>query len=412
MSEYRERLVHVLLLEELGSERSPDVVAAVMARIPVRATDRPRRKVWPMALAAAAVAVLIALAGYALVGRYPGPKADGDFTVVGGGAIQRGSVVETGAAGATVQLGGYCQLECDPHTQLTLEGGQRQEGIYLAEGAVTCRVDGKQGTFGVRSDVGQVHVTGTEFTVRIMDEKGAEGMLVKRMWVHVMVGAVLVSGAWGTQTVSAGEAAVVPASGTFAGLITEKGEGWLRVKAPTGESERFTARWVGGLPDAGGGLDKDMVRAIAERRVGDKVELKWVLEERKRVVELKLIEAAPAETPKPAEKPKETPKPAVTPTSSFEKGTTGTFTGLVTEKGDGWLRVKSADGKSERFTPKWVGTGTGVGGSFDKDIVKAIAERKVGDKVEIKWSMDERPRVLELKLLAAAPAETPKTEKK
>ncbi len=91
-------------------------------------------------------------------------------------------------------------------------------------------------------------------------------------------------------------------SGTVTGVITEKGEGWLRVKGTGGENERYMARWIGGMPADGGGLDKDMVKTLTAVKVGDKVELKCIFDERPRVTELKVVEPAPAETPKPAAK--------------------------------------------------------------------------------------------------------------
>jgi hypothetical protein len=218
-----------------------------------------------------------------------------------------------------------------------------------------------------------------------------------------MLAVAVLVGAWGVQAASAAdtpksEPAPTATSGAVTGVITEKGEGWLRVKDAGGASERYTAQWVGGMPADGGGLDKAMVKQIAERRVGDKVELKWVFVERKRVVELKLLEAAPAETP----------KPAPTGTSVLGDAKSGTFAGTVSEKGENWIRVKTADGKSERFMPRWVGGMPADGGGLDKDMLRIIAAVKVGDKVEVKFVVDERPRVVELKVVESAPAETPK----
>ena len=78
-------------------------------------------------------------------------------------------------------------------------------------------------------------------------------------------------------------------SGTMAGTVVEKGDNWIRVKAPGGESERFMPRWIGGMPADGGGLDKEMLAQLANIKVGDKVQLRWVMDERKRVVEIKVL---------------------------------------------------------------------------------------------------------------------------
>ena len=79
-------------------------------------------------------------------------------------------------------------------------------------------------------------------------------------------------------------------SGTLSGIVSEKGENWIRVKPAEGESMRFAPRWIGGMPKDGGGFDKDMLAKLAEIKQGDRVEVKWVYEERPRVIEIKVLE--------------------------------------------------------------------------------------------------------------------------
>lgn len=71
----------------------------------------------------------------------------------------------------------------------------------------------------------------------------------------------------------------------------------------------------------------------------------------------------------------------------------GTMVGTVAEKGETWIRVTDADGKSERFSPRWVG---GNEGGFDKDMLKKIDAAKLKATVVVKWVRDERMRVVEL----------------
>jgi hypothetical protein len=52
-----------------------------------------------------------------------------------------------------------------------------------------------------------VSVTGTEFVVRMLDEEGEDGMIGKRMFVKVLVGTVLLTGAMGDLQLAAGEEA-------------------------------------------------------------------------------------------------------------------------------------------------------------------------------------------------------------
>ena len=78
--------------------------------------------------------------------------------------------------------------------------------------------------------------------------------------------------------------------GVVTGTVSAKAEHWIEVTPEGGPPERYTPRWIGGLPKDGGGLDRDMVRALAPLQVGDRVEVKWVRDERKRVVGVRVLE--------------------------------------------------------------------------------------------------------------------------
>ena len=75
-------------------------------------------------------------------------------------------------------------------------------------------------------------------------------------------------------------------SGEVVGVVTAKGDIWLDVKPERGETERYLPRWVGGSPREGGGLDRRMIRKLREIGLGDRVRLRWVFEDRRRVVEI------------------------------------------------------------------------------------------------------------------------------
>ncbi|MHC4202644.1 MAG: hypothetical protein ACYSU0_21840, partial [Planctomycetota bacterium] len=114
---------------------------------------------------------------------------------------------------------------------------------------------------------------------------------------------------------------VVPAemSGTVTGTITAKGGAWIDVKplAPGGvPTERYMARWMGGMPAAGGGPERPIVAAIARLAVGSRVKLDWMYDVRKRIVKLGAALAAGA-------------GPAIAPgvkfRDTFEVGTSGWF---------------------------------------------------------------------------------------
>ncbi|MBA4388189.1 MAG: hypothetical protein C0404_09425 [Verrucomicrobia bacterium] len=75
-------------------------------------------------------------------------------------------------------------------------------------------------------------------------------------------------------------------SGTVGGEVADRGDNWIDVKAASGDVERYMPKWVGGAPKDGGGFDKDMVKKLAGFKAGDKVTIKWIYDERKRVVEI------------------------------------------------------------------------------------------------------------------------------
>jgi hypothetical protein len=82
----------------------------------------------------------------------------------------------------------------------------------------------------------------------------------------------------------------------------------------------------------------------------------------------------------------------------------GTVTGEVTAKDKNWIEVK-ADGeeKARKYVPYWRGGNTG---GFDKDVLKTIAEVKIGSRVRLEWEFNERPRAVKIEVL-----DTPKKEK-
>lgn len=81
-----------------------------------------------------------------------------------------------------------------------------------------------------------------------------------------------------------------PREGSVAGVLVERGDTWIKVKAERGEVERYGASWVGGTPAQGGGPDKEMVNKIAHLKVGEKVRVDWVLDEGFRIVRLARVE--------------------------------------------------------------------------------------------------------------------------
>lgn len=169
---------------------------------------------------AAAAAVLIAVLGLGLLlNRYPAPRISGAYEIVGGGEIQRGSVVSTSEGHGTVTLGDYCRVQVETNSTIKVEGKKYAEQVFLQEGTVLCEADRGVGEFRVRTTIGTVYVTGTKFAVQMPGKEGGNDMFDKRMVVQVLAGAVLVNGAWGTTTLRAGEKASLPPPETMIGGI-------------------------------------------------------------------------------------------------------------------------------------------------------------------------------------------------
>jgi uncharacterized OB-fold protein len=213
-------------------------------------------------------------------------------------------------------------------------------------------------------------------------------------WMRVIVGVALAGAAWCGRAVTAGAEGTAAAGGVFAGVVmqvtaatpatptskdspggtitgvvAEKGENWVRIRPEKGEAMRLMPKWVGGTEAQGGGLDKDMLSTINKLRIGEKVEAKWIVQERPRVIELTVLEAAT----KPAE-------PA--------EGASGTFVGTLVEKGGEWIVVKTDAGESQRF-------------AAGAEAVSAVEKLRVGQKVQVEWKFQQRRQIVSVKLAEA-----------
>jgi len=232
-----DRLVHILLREMVGGETPPDVTERVLARAVVgprrtivekaapdvtegalgRAIRRARPRWWHGAAAVAAIAAV--LVASVMFGRYPPPQISGDYTIVDGERLERGSAVVTEDRSAVITLGGYCRIELRPDSALQIKGGKKAEQVLLERGGVECEVDEQVGAFAVETEVGTVSVVGTKFAVRLIEEKGDAAALGARLLVRVLEGEVSVSGDWGTALLRAGEEKLLPDGGMVTGML-------------------------------------------------------------------------------------------------------------------------------------------------------------------------------------------------
>lgn len=90
--------------------------------------------------------------------------------------------------------------------------------------------------------------------------------------------------------------------GTVVGTLSAKGDNWIEVKADGEEKgRRYVPHWRGGAPADGGGPDKKMLARFKELKIGTRVRIEWVFEERARVEKIEVLKSG-------KEKDKEKPR--------------------------------------------------------------------------------------------------------
>jgi hypothetical protein len=78
--------------------------------------------------------------------------------------------------------------------------------------------------------------------------------------------------------------------GTAIGILVAKGDNFIEVKADGDEKARkYVPQWMGGAPSAGGGPDKEVLKIFRELKVGSRIEVDWVFEERLRALKIKVL---------------------------------------------------------------------------------------------------------------------------
>ena len=174
----RDRLLAKVALREKS-------LAVAPTQRPGRRLAADRRRLWYAG--ATAVALTIVLFGLtALRNRYPQPMAEGDFQVIrdgqqvsAGQRVERGEKIIAGQGEAELQLGGYCHLVLQPHTELVLNGQRGAEEVELRSGSLASRIVPGRGAFTCRTPLGIVRVLGTEFVTKVefpVLEEGEEPM--------------------------------------------------------------------------------------------------------------------------------------------------------------------------------------------------------------------------------------------
>jgi len=200
-----DQLTETFLGVGLGAEEPPDLSARILER-----AGRSRRLPvfrWAAAAAALVVAGLIWHSWPAdppkRIARppaYAAPTASGDYRVEGDGKMERGAIVHTDEGMARLSMGGYAHVTMKPGSTVQLVGAQDAEEIILTRGEVECEVNADaEKLFTAQTEFGTVSVVGTHFTVQLIGEETE--MNGRKMLVKVLVGAVMVTGLNGAQSV-------------------------------------------------------------------------------------------------------------------------------------------------------------------------------------------------------------------
>lgn len=180
-------------------------------------------------------------------------------------------------------------------------------------------------------------------------------------------------------------------SGKLVGTVTNKSNaadpakpaGWLEIKDDEGKTQRYSAPW------AGNGPDPVIMQAMGRRNIGDRIEFRWYTDDHVRLSTVRVLAISADAAKQPG----------------FDGGT---VVGQVIEKGRDFIVIKPDDGDKERYLPQRV---IGEKDALDKDVLRAIANAKVGDRVEARWFRDGERRLYFLAPASAVkPPETPRAQ--
>jgi hypothetical protein len=75
--------------------------------------------------------------------------------------------------------------------------------------------------------------------------------------------------------------------GTVTGVVTDKGNNWIEITPEKAPPERYMPEWLEKTQRRRAGLDGEMLRILSAVEVGNKVEVRWLYDERKRILKLK-----------------------------------------------------------------------------------------------------------------------------
>ena len=213
---------------------------------------------------------------------------------------------------------------------------------------------------------------------------------VKVAWQSARKGRTLVS-----LTLLAPPAPKTTASeGTFVGLVTAKGEKFIILKGGDGDPVKFITHMIGSARDAR--PDPDMIKAIANRNVNDRIYVKWDVDknDNQALVEVRAARSTEKTTYPIRDAKKATSAPA-DQEGSIIVGKVDGITGIG-------IDIKTADGKVDHYLPRLIPEDGDKPAHLDQDIVRTITYLHIRDTVQITWvPQDKNKRITAIKTVPA-----------
>jgi len=176
-------------------------------------------------------------------------------------------------------------------------------------------------------------------------------------------------------------------SGKVVGVLIGKEKNSIEVKADGEEkARRYVPQWVGGMPAQGGGPDKKMLKTFSELKVGSRIEVEWVFEERLRAIAVKVLKA-----------PHEDKKDAAS-----DEARKGKTVGILVSKSEKFIELRGdGEEKPRKYHARYF---AGPPAGFDPEILKQFQKLTVGSRLQLDWiSTNHGPQVYEIHVLNAAP---------
>jgi len=294
----QDRLMDMLLREQLGGERPPQLAERIVKR-----ANEERARAWRPRFTPAWVAAFVAAAmiAFVIVPRFfsspapevaqpqpkpvpvvakkdepPPPEEEEPEPEPPFAPKVAEKIIRTEKQERTVELGGFCRVTLAPFSVVEnkAEGVEsKEQRIVLKEGSVACEVDSKKGKFSIEHALGTIEVTGTNFRVESVKKEDR----VRRLTIHVKHGAVLFHSPNGEVALSEGQS-----GGALVGVVVSRGREFVEVRAEGEEqAKKYKPQWIG---EHGGGLDRRMLERIADLKQGMRVRMVWKFEEHDRVI--------------------------------------------------------------------------------------------------------------------------------